>query len=269
MTTTFTCFPKLPSELHWMIWERAVADLPHLDIQRFTAGVACIKGNAKKNKTKGNTNKKNKPHHLICFTPHADLIRLTAAHRGLLAGCYDSRKAAKKHTSWPLLHINYLTTDANGDQVPKQGLVPFNRAGRFCVSGLCLAIITAQGAMERERPRGSGMLNFIWDRDNIDQLQLQGLDVSPVENLTVALEPAVPQYVATSYMNGWGNQFFEHIASRMPNLRTVSLIGEGALNRRHSIDQADFDLIHRRVAVNPNHGSGNGQSADWDWLWAN
>lgn len=257
MTTTFTRFPELPTELQLDIWEDAAADLPNLDIQRFTARAAWTQGNADGN---------DRPHYLICFTPHADFIRLTTGHRGLLASCRESRKAAEKHISGRLLHINYLTRDANGFKVPKQAFVPFNRAGRFCVSGLCLAMETAT---ERRIPGGLEMLNPSWVRTIMDQVQLPGLDESPVENLTVALEPALPKRLATSYMNGWGDHFFEHIASRMPNLRTVSLIGEGALNRRHSIDQADFDLINRSVAVNPNHGSGNGQSAPWSRLWAN
>lgn len=238
ISTTFTYFLKLPIELQKMVWESAAADLPVLDIQRFTAEITL---------TQSSADSKDWPRPLLCFTPHEDFIKVTSGHRGLLRACRESRQAARKQIHC-LLPIHYLTTDAAGSVVTRQASVPFDPSGHFCVSGLGDAI---QDAREGRGARGSKFL----DSHSAEYIigQIQGLEqaTSPIKNLTIVLERPLNKFSRGKYMLGWDDKVFDLIASRMPNLKTASLISEGVLNRRHYLDQQEFSHMHPSVDVFP------------------
>lgn len=241
ISTAFTCFLKLPIELQKMVWESAAADLPVLDIQRFTAEITL---------TQSSADSKDWPRPLLCFTPHEDFIKVTSGHRGLLRACRESRQAARKQIHC-LLPIHYLTTDAAGSVVTRQASVPFDPSGHFCVSGLGDAI---QGASEGRGARGSKLL----DPHSAEYItsQIQGLEqaTSHIKNLTIVLGHALNKFYRGRYMlawDGWDEEVFDLIVSRMPNLKTVSLISEGVLNRRHHFNQQEFNQMHPSVAVPP------------------
>lgn len=255
--TTFTCFLKLPVELQKMVWESAAANLPVLDIQRFTAEITL---------TQPNPDSNGWSHPLLCFTPHADFVNVTSGHRGLLRACRESRQAARKQIDC-LLPIHYLTTDATGSLVTRQASVPFNASGHFCISGLGEAI---QDASEGRTARGSKLL----DSHSAEYIisQIQGLEqaTSPIKNLTIVLGRALNEFSREQYMLGWNDKIFDLIASRMPNLKTVSLTSEGVLNGRRHLDQQEFNRMHPSVAVFPMEQRWWEQRAvPWYTLWAN
>lgn len=230
--TTFTCFPKLPLELQKMSWEAAAADLPVLDFQRFTAEITLTERNADSEKPQ---------RLLLCFTPHADFINITTGHRGLLGACLESRKAAQKQIDC-LLPIHYLTTDATGSLVPRQGSVPFNFSGHFCVSGLGLAI---KEATEGRGARGSKLLHSHRASCIVKKIQGREEVTSLIKNLTIVLGSAQGEFDEGQYIFGADDMIFDLIASRMPKLKTVSLISDVILNRRNHLDQEDFNDLHQ------------------------
>lgn len=255
VSPTFTCFSRFPLELQDMVWEEAAADLPVLDIQRFTAEITMADQH---------TNSAGPQRPLLCFTPHADFIDSTAGHRALLRACRDSREAAQAQIDH-LLPIHYLTTDATGSLVARQASVPFNSSGHFCVSGLCLAINEATKGREAR----CSALPHPHRADHIIQ-KMQGLGeatASLIENLTISMTPD-----RVRYKGRWDHDFTDlcelekvnHVATRMPNLRTASLICESVLNRRHSIDKRDFDRLHPSLPVVP---ASDRLTVVWHKLW--
>lgn len=241
-----------------MIWEDAAANLPVMSIQRFNAEIIL---------SQQSSYACNRPHSLlICFTPHADFINLTTGHRGLLRACRESRKAAQREIDC-LLPIHYPATDATGMVIPRQAFIPFNPSGYFCISGLGRAV--GDAAMGRGA-RGSRLLSSPWEESVIGDIQgLEPTTTSMIKNLTIALDPARPLGPwQTIYMRGWNVRVFEEFASKMPNLKTVSLLGEAIMNRRHHLDQVDFDRMHKTVSVIPkNERAGWETAVPWCTLW--
>lgn len=256
MTITLTCFPDLPIELQKMIWEEAAADLPVISIQRFNAEIVL---------SQKIVHTRNQPRPLlICCTPHADFINLTTGHRGLLRACRESRKAAQRQIDC-LLPIHYPTKDATGMVIPQQAFVPFNPSGYFCISGLGRAILCAsrgRGARGSRLLRSQSVEDVIWDIQC-----LEATTTSLIKNLTIALDPTRVRS-AQAYMVGWKERVLEKFASQMPNLKTVSLLSEAIINRRHHIDQIDFDRMHKTVSVVPENERAGGETAvPWRTLW--
>lgn len=253
VSSTFPRFRKLPLELQIMVWKAAAANLPVLDIQRFTAEITL--------KQMGDH-----PHSparpLLSFTSHPDYINLTTGHRGLLRACRESRKAAQPQIDC-LLPIHFLTTDGTGNLVTRQAFVPFNPSGDFCISGLGDAI---EKAKEGRGARGSRLgqpETATWILYEI--LGLEGATTSLIKNLTIALDDS---FKAFEDIRGWDDDAFNIIASRMPNLKTVTFTGEGILNRRHVISRCDFNRIHKRHTVIPEHEREWGECiVSWKSLW--
>lgn len=232
--TTFTCFPNLPLELQKTIWEAAAADLPVLDVQRFTAEITLTERNA-------DSDKPQRP--LLCFTPHSDFIDVTSGHRGLLRACRESRKAAQKQIDC-LLPIHYLTTDATGSLVTHQVCVPFDSSGYFCVSGLSLAI---RQATEGRGARGSRLLHS-HSFGNI-RTEIEGLDevISLTKKLTIVPDTAQSEFNPRRHMFEY--KAFQLVYSRMTNLKKVPVTTEVVPGRRRHLQQQDSDRMHQRVVV--------------------
>lgn len=257
VSNTFTCFLQLPLELQKMVWESAAANLSALDIQRFTAEITLTQPNADSNGW---------PRPLLCFTPHADFINVTSGHRSLLRACRESRQAAQKQIHC-LLPIHYLTTDATGSLVTRQASVPFDPSGHFCISGLGDAILDAS---EGRGARGSKLLDSHSAEYIISQIQDLEQATSPIKNLTIVLGRALNNFPSRKYMLGWDDKVFDLIAFRMPNLKTASLTSEGVLDRRHHLDQQEFNKMHPSVAVFPvGERWWEQRAVPWYTLWAN
>lgn len=220
---TFICFPKLPLELQKMIWEAAAADLPVLDIQRFTAEITLTQRNA-------HDDKPQRP--LLCFTPHEDFIDLTTGHRGLLRACRESRKPAQKQSDC-LLPIQYLTTDDTGSLVTRRASMPFNPSGGFWVGGLSLAV---KAATEGRGARGSKLLHSHSAAYIITHVEILDEATSLVKNLVIDLEPQ-SEFDDRRDMIRWHYQACDLIASNMPNSNAVGL----APRRRRSCRIARLD----------------------------
>lgn len=144
---TFPRFPQLAAELQDLVWEQALMDPPVPDIQRFTAEIIL---------REQDVDASGLASAVLCFTPHEDFIRLTAGYRRLIRVCRQSKEAAKRVFRC-FLPIRYAAVDATGNVMPRQGVVPFNRSGYFCISGLSRTlhdtIVMGQGA------RGSTLPN--------------------------------------------------------------------------------------------------------------
>lgn len=116
---------------------------------------------------------------------------------------------------------------------------------------------------------GSRLVSF-WREDSEDSImkEIQGLEettTSLIKNLTITLDPARPTH---TYLRGWNQKVFEIFASQMPNLKAVSLLGEAIVNRRHHLDQLDFDRMHKSVSVVPKNERERGENAvSWRTLW--
>jgi hypothetical protein len=252
VSSTFTCFPKLPLELQQLVWGEAALAFSVFSVQRFTANIALPQQTADSQRGP-----------LLYFTPHEDFIHTTSGYRSLFKVCRESRKAAQREIKY-LLPIHYLTTDATGSLVPRQVSVPFDPSGHFCISGLARAF---EGIKERKEwsTHHPGVDYIV---ENIHRLQgLEMAITSPINHLMIALDPPRTGWRA-DYMRGWDDRAFELIASRMPNLKTASLLGEAVMNRRHHLDQFEFDRIHQSVAVVPkNEREGNRTAVCWSTLW--
>ncbi|KAI3393420.1 hypothetical protein diail_4288 [Diaporthe ilicicola] len=251
MLRTFHCFGELPVELQKTVWEAAASALPMSSIQRFT--VEIVQGQRDEDSN-------SPPRHLVCFQPHTDFIKGTARHRDLLRACHESRAAALSSIGC-LLPIHYLTRDSTGTLVSRQGSVPFNPSGHFCISGLRAAI---EHAIEGRGARGSSLLPLL-SRDIIFEYTegLEGSTSSLIENLTIALERTQDN------ISVWEMYVFDSLASKLRNLKTISYTSEGVLDRRHHLSQQDFDDLHQTLPAHPETlWLGLRYNALWYGLWA-
>jgi hypothetical protein len=242
---TFTRFPELPGELQIMVWEDAAANLPVIDIQRFVAGVTLERRKIRRREVF---------HPLICYTPHQDFKERTAPIRNLLGACKLAEEVALKWIDC-LLPISYITKTAAGESITHQALVPYNRSGRFCVSGFKPAL---QNCMTGSDDTCTSSLGLLQDRNHmatsryisIKKQTDEETTASLVKNLMITLDSRPSRWHDLAQVNTCFEKM-STIASQLPNLKSVSVLGESALDRRQYFDQAYFDGMYKKITVIP------------------
>lgn len=167
--------------------------------------------------------------------------------------------------------MNYLTTDTTGSLIHRHASVPFNPAGDFCISGLGFALREAD---EGRGARGSRFVPI--DRRHIakyfqfikDSLALEGCTSSLIKNLTLALDPAHGTYEARKECFEWERDACHFIVAKLPNLKTVSLVSEGVLDRRKHLSQKDFENLHQTTSFGPEFRTRDTRQQAWNSIMA-